>query len=321
MRALALVLLVASCRAFRQTAAPTFAYRCRILRVHGNRGEKIVAGNVSWIWGSDKVTSNGTEWSEFAEFSKTDAEGWAKRSPNSNPKMAKQHFPALVTYVRPVTKSHEPTLGVNDSIWDVQLEVRLHNGNDVPLLLNASLFATYRRTVPTPVLLGVMLTLNTTAVSTPVQTMASFNSERYDEAFNDLNVTTPPRKFPIVDVIRGDNDLINWHGTVLQLSKLGITAIGTEPYTAVKRNMLALLGYNMTTGGIYKPPGAEPDDGGSHNSTSMASWAADVAAEFYAAGYEPQQMTAFALADEPGWYWPQVISKLGPLPLFHPVIA
>ena len=36
----------------------------------------------------------------------------------------------------------------------------------------------------------------------------------------------------------------------------------------------------------------------------MKGWAAAQFKSFYAAGFKPEQLTTFALADEPGWYFP-----------------
>ena len=156
--------------------------------------------------------------------------------------------------------------------------------------------------------LGLMLSVNASLnprMSVPVRTMADFNNERYGNAFAAINVTTGPKKFPVVDrCICGDYDWYDWDSCISLLSKLGLNGIGTDPDNAYDSHMLDLNGIPFTTDSVYAPPGAEPGTGLTFNRTYMNEWAAAQFTKFYAAGFKAEQLTTFALADEPGWYFP-----------------
>jgi hypothetical protein len=155
--------------------------------------------------------------------------------------------------------------------------------------------------------LGLMLSTNSTrsGMSVPILTMADFNNQRYGKAFAGVKVTTPPKIFPIVDrCICGDQDWNDWSSCISALNSLGLNGIETDPDNIFDLKMLEMNGQHLTSGGIYAPPGAEPDTGLTLNSTYMKSWARAQFTRFFAAGFKPQQLTTFALADEPGWYFP-----------------
>ena len=154
-----------------------------------------------------------------------------------------------------------------------------------------------------------MLSTNSSlnGMTLPVMTMADFNNERYGKAFKGVTVKTPPKRFPIVDMcIPGDGD---WHDTascVSALSSLGLNGIEIDgAQTVFDIKMLQMNGQHLTSGGIYAPPGAEPGTGLTFNATFMKEWGTAQFKSFLGAGFTPEQITTFALADEPGWYWPR----------------
>ena len=73
-----------------------------------------------------------------------------------------------------------------------------------------------------------MLSYNasTSGMPVPVMTMADFNNERYGKAFAGVKVTTPPKKFPIVDrCICGDTDWFDWSSCISALNSLGLNGV------------------------------------------------------------------------------------------------
>ena len=152
-----------------------------------------------------------------------------------------------------------------------------------------------------------MLSMNSSlsGMSVPVLTMADFNNERYGKAFASVKVATPPKKFPIVDrCICGDTDWNDWSSCIGALNSLGLNGIETDPDNIFDLKMLEMNGQHLTSGGIYAPPGAEPGTGLTLNATYMKAWATAQFKRFFAAGFKADQLTTFALADEPGWYFP-----------------
>lgn len=158
------------------------------------------------------------------------------------------------------------------------------------------------------------------------------------KAFEGVKVTTAPKQFPIVDrCICGDSDWNDWSSCISALNSLGLNGIETDPDNLFDLKMLEMNGQHLTSGGtpvlcscscallsetahaqcypwlilvgacsvgIYAPPGAEPDTGVTLNSTYMEQWAKAQFTRFFAAGFTADQLTTFALADEPGWYFP-----------------
>jgi hypothetical protein len=61
---------------------------------------------------------------------------------------------------------------------------------------------------------------------------------------------------------------------VQALNSLGLNGIETDPDNIFDVKMLEMNGQHLTSGGIYAPPGAEPDTGVTQNATYMKEWAA-----------------------------------------------
>ena len=104
--------------------------------------------------------------------------------------------------------------------------------------------------------------------------------------------------------IGGDSDWNDWASCVKALSSLGLHGIENDPPNSFDRRILELNNQDITSGGIYSPPGAEPDTGISANASYMEAWATKQFERFFEAGFNKSEMTTFALADEPGWYFP-----------------
>ena len=110
----------------------------------------------------------------------------------------------------------------------------------------------------------------------------------------------------------GDDNLLTWTGGIGLLTQLGMhgvevesgnDAVGYAVYSSAVRTALLAAGQNITSSAEYAAPGSAPATG-ANTPASLAAWAQKVAAPFAAAGYTPEQMTVFALADEPGWDFP-----------------
>jgi hypothetical protein len=173
------------------------------------------------------------------------------------------------------------------------------------LTLNARLFG------PS---LALVLSDNRNVVPAAVQTMADFNAAVYLKAASGVTVATPPRVFPVMDrFIGGDDNVDTWVGGITLLTQLGMHGLevegGNSPqgyptYNPAVRAALQASGQNITSSAEYAVPGAAPATG-EGTAAALAAWAQLIIAPFVAAGFTPQEMTAFALADEPGWAFPQ----------------
>lgn len=65
----------------------------------------------------------------------------------------------------------------------------------------------------------------------------------------------------------------------------GLNGIETDPPTVFDKLILQQNGQHLTSGGIYSPPGAEPDSGVSANLTYMDEWGTAQFASYYRAGF------------------------------------
>ena len=241
--------------------------------------------------GSQAMVSLGTGWSAIGNFSAADAAAHRKQYPNVD---MPAWWRVLVTKMTVLSKP--APIGTNGSLTKLQCELTPHGGAAVTVA--ADLFGSS---------LGLMLAENTTTATmpTPVMTMADFNTHRYEPAFAAVRVTTPPKLFPVADrCIGGDADWNDWASCVRALSSLGLHGIETDPPNRFDRRILQQNGQDLTSGGIYSPPGAEPDSGVSSNASYMTEWGTQQFAKYFAAGFNASEITTFALADEPGWYFP-----------------
>ena len=290
-----------------------FTWRCKVAGVAAAPGPPPVPAaplpglpmTTTWSLGSSRVTSNGTEWSAEGNFTAADA-------------VKARKWSSIVNHVAITSlsvASLPAPVGTNASLTSVECQVTLvpaqiDEGPRVPAD-NRGLAPP----APIPVKgllfggsLGLMLSMNSSQnprMSVPVLTMADYNNERYGKVFEGIEVATPPKKFPLLDrCICGDDDWLDWSSCISTLRSLGMSGIGVGPDNAFSAKLLAANGVQYTSDGIYAPPGAEPDTGLTTNASYMNAWAAAQFTRFDAAGFAPTQLKAFALADEPGWYFP-----------------
>jgi hypothetical protein len=181
---------------------------------------------VTWLWGGklasgNNVQSNGTEWSEHGDFNSSWAESFATGYPDMY--MLQEGLPflsvplAVTAHVLPppgnASGQHAPPkatvlpVGVNGT-WLIELEASSPDWSGGPLLLPAQLGSPKMTSCAAPcgATLGIMLSLNRTAVPAVVQTYFQFVTSRYGPAFDVPAVKTPPRRFPITDRLVGGGD-------------------------------------------------------------------------------------------------------------------
>lgn len=157
------------------------------------------------------------------------------------------------TFAAGVTKTVPLPVGVNGSLWEVEVEVSSAQwvNQTTPLTLSSTLAGGTG-----PASLGIMLSLDTTQVAPPVQTYLSFVTSRYGPAFAEAvgrckNATTgmtPPRKFGITDRLVGGGDsdprtrafLIN-----------GLLELGLSGLEGLSKAEMTEYGMVYTGGGVY----------------------------------------------------------------------
>lgn len=285
------------------TVGYPFTWKCRVVGVSAAPGPAVprplpgIPVTTTWSYGSSKIKikSNKTGWSNEGTFTLADAKKAESSYPGSYlPSWWKKNV-ALITHMNAFT---EPAhAGVNTSLTDVQCQIKTAAGESCTV--TARLFGQN---------LGLMVSVNsaTSGMKQPVMSMGAFNDARYGAAFAKVKVKKRPTKFPVVDrCICSDDDWLNWFSCVKALNSLGLHGIEADPPNPFVRRILALNGQDLTSMGIYAPPGAEPDTGITSNSTYMQAWASKQLKSFFAAGFNSSQLTTFALADEPGWYFPR----------------
>jgi hypothetical protein len=145
-------------------------------------------------------------------------------------------------------------------------------------------------------------------------TMAQYN-RRYWKAAGDESVppNLRPKKFVLSDrFIGGDDDRVDWGEGIDNLARAGFTALSV-PRRAEVVDLLRKTGqYMHTAWGVYSPPGyafATPLPG-KKTPQACSTWATAQAKPHLSVGFAPTDMAIFAMADEPGWYYPSAYQML-----------
>ncbi|HET6248583.1 MAG TPA: hypothetical protein VFE47_12855 [Tepidisphaeraceae bacterium] len=139
-------------------------------------------------------------------------------------------------------------------------------------------------------------------------TMAEYN-RRYWAVLKGFEIpeNRRPKRFPVVDrFIGGDDDYADWREGIENLSRAGFSAIQLEPKAAI-RKILMQTPVKRTAWAVYSPPGyvfAEGDPNSKTAPQPLDEWARHEAKAFFDAGYQAKDVAFFAMADEPGWYYP-----------------
>jgi hypothetical protein len=293
--ALAIPGLILSCTivAFAQRApapqagqTPLFRIRAQVVQSAGNVYSMQSTRTFSFRLSSGKQTvrAPGNIWSQWLEF--TPNEPTARGEASSN--QAQPHFPIkLALVVSPVA---DPT--------PVKVQVDF-SGAAGTVDLHGDLFGPN---------LGLMVWREAATHALHVATMAGYN-RRYWHDFDAaaVPVAQRPKHFLIVDrFIGGDNDRLDWQEGISHLAKLGITATVVPPLAPL-RGMLLKAGLRriLLGGGIAGGPLGLGSD-----TAQVDKWSSSFADRYLKAGFQRSEFSLFALADEPGWYYPSALQDV-----------
>jgi hypothetical protein len=274
---------------FAATEVPTFTVRARVVNING---QDPAGKTFTFSLGKTSAKVTGSEWTEGLAFTVQDAE--ACLAPNNYPNMYMSGWP-LVTGMS--------VSGVADTTA-IEGAFMLNEQPNEPVRFTARLFGGR---------LG-MLVWREEDKSPGIATFAQYN-KRYWEVLKTVNITDAerPKHFPIVDrFIGSDNDRDAWEEGLSQLSKAGFNGLMLSG-DKTTRDMLLNVGLRRTAGAIYNPPGYAFDFTRGNDNTSPAGveeWAKKIAKPYYDAGYLPEDMAAYAMSDEPGWYFPGMLNSL-----------
>jgi hypothetical protein len=140
---------------------------------------------------------------------------------------------------------------------------------------------------------------------------SEFN-KRYTSKIDELKLTPEnlPKKFVIADRLIGGNfDEKALEEGIRLITLLGFNTIHYDSPGA--KQQLAKYGVTKTAGGVYMPPLYFDSDPNVTSPEALQSWAKKQADEIRKTGWDPKDVGFFALADEPGWYYPSVFRTKG----------
>ncbi|HEX5412399.1 MAG TPA: hypothetical protein VFZ27_11145 [Terriglobia bacterium] len=255
---------------------PLFSIRAQVTQAGGNAPSQ----TFTFKFASETAKTQGNAWSPWLEFSSANAEAAFQR--------AGRHFPIkLALVIAPV---------VNPTLVNVQVRLSLPAST---IDLRGELFGPR---------LGIMVWRDADTNAPRVATMAGYN-QRYWHEFDAaaLPAAQRPKHFLIVDrFIGGDDDRLDWQEGISHLAEIGITAMVVSP-VAPLRSMLLKEGIRRMAlgGGIVGGP-----LGLGTTAAQVQKWSSDFASKYFKAGYQPNEFSQFALADEPGWYYPEAMKTV-----------
>jgi hypothetical protein len=161
--------------------------------------------------------------------------------------------------------------------------------------------------------MGILLWRDVSDKKVHAATMAGYN-RRYWNTIQDVQVPEKlrPRNLVLIDrFIGGDDDRIDWKEGFENLSRAGFSAV-MAPSNPPMKDLLRQAGVKHTGWAVYSPPGYAfstplPD---AKAPQSSSAWALSQAKPYLDNGFNPQDISAFAMADEPGWYYPSQYGML-----------
>jgi len=139
-------------------------------------------------------------------------------------------------------------------------------------------------------------------------TMADYN-RRYWAALGQETEAHKPKSFIIADrFIGGDDDYLNWRAGLGALSRAGMNTVLVPPQRALRQALID-AGIGRAAWAVYAPEGKQQyiQLG---DPASLRTWAEHQAASYSQAGFDAHDMGIFALADEPGWYYPSMLDRV-----------
>lgn len=268
-----------------QASLLTFQFRCRATPITYSMEDEWPAGtNVSFVFFSaaSKVSAPTGEWSGMGSFTEHDS----------------AHFPQPFPPY-PIKLLHLTVSGLSAGLTEVDVEI---NGRGGPLVtLHARLF-------------GPSMGIFVTEVDTKPTywTVRQYNAWKYFQHFP--NATTPPSKFQAVGRFLGSSDDIDeWAEGVTALVRTGFRGVALPPSaplgSLMQQTGAAVL--PLFSGGVYSTPGGAFDFDCGNTSADVAwkldTWANTTATQYRDAGFDLTKAATFAMADEPGWYFPAVL--------------
>jgi len=262
---------------------PEFRLRARVLKLGGQPSE-----GTAFSFGLAGVsgTAEGNQWSTEIKFGGPQADATLK----GYPAMYMAGWPVVLRLTVP--GAADPTL--------VEAELTFAETSGV-VRLSGELFG------PS---LGILVWRDDQR-RPQAATMAEYN-HRYWNALAGVEIPAHmrPQQFPIIDrFIGGDDDRCAWQEGIEQLQRAGFNAIMLPPSRPI-RDMLVKAGGRRTAWAVYNPPGYAFDFDPKVTSEAIGQWAQQQAKPYLEAGYARQDMAAFAMSDEPGWYYPSIFQSL-----------
>lgn len=263
--------------------APLFQVRARVVTQKGQppTGKKFTFR----VSTAKAVGTEGSAWSDWLTFGEEQRTATLKG------------YPALYLKGYPVVTSLSVT-GVVDPT-EVEAELKFAEGGEV-VKLSGELYG------PS---LGLMLWREDGKPR--ADTMAGYN-RRYWKHLEGVQLPEKerPKLFPIVDrFIGGDQDRRAWKEGIEQLGRAGFSAIMLPPQKEI-RDLLLSTGRKRTSWAVYSPPGYAFALDEKITPASIDDWAEKIAKPYRDAGYARDDMALFALSDEPGWYYPKMLTEL-----------
>ena len=287
--AIGLLVLTASAHAQLDVAdVPTFSLRGRVVSVGGDAPGEQATFRFA-LGGATPQVATGQAFSDWLTIDRAVLEPIVTQYPNS--------------YLKRYPVSMGVSVGSVVDPTHVELEVRLDE-NDQVVPLRAELWG------------GKLGLLVWREDGEPhAGTMADYN-RKYWQPLQDVHIPPDERAqhFPIIDrFIGGDSDRTSWREGIEELSRAGFNAIMLPPDPRV-RDLLLETGQQRTAWAIYNPPGYAFDYSDEITVESINAWAQKLADPFVKAGYAPTDMAAYAISDEPGWYYPAMLNTLAESP-------
>ena len=278
--------------ALKAEEVPAFQWRARVTAWKGKDGDDQKRFTLTFA-GSKAVVGIG-DWSDWFAFDIKQAKDALTLYPN----LYLKRFPVVCH------------LTTNSRGNSTQIELETRFAEDGPVTKHAAdLFAPR---------LGLMVWRDE-GKQPHVATMAEYN-QRYWEVLKTISIPDAerPKLFPIIDrFIGGGDDEREWTEGLSYLARAGFNALMIPP-DAKHRDLLLKAGLRRTAGAIYNPPGyafeftAKPDavpagwtgKPASTSSEAIEKWAHERIDPILKAGFTPDDIAAYALFDEPGWYYP-----------------
>jgi len=263
---------------------PEFQVRARVVKF-GNESPR--GKRFSFGFAGGAMTAEGSQWSKQLTYDHLCARQTLKGYPAT-------YLPGWPVVVKVTLRGVvDPTV--------VEVELKFLESAD-PLTLSGELFG------PS---LGILVWRDEER-RPHAATMAEYNRRYWKELQNvEIPGSMRPKRFPIIDrFIGGDDDRRAWQEGIEQLQRAGFSAIMLPPSRPI-RDLLLQAGGRRTAWAVYNPPGYAFDFDSKVTPESISQWAREQAKPYLAAGYARQDMAAFAMSDEPGWYYPSMFKSLG----------